>query len=246
MTQDPNPDSEERAATGRPGWRRFGGVIVVVSAGVVVALSVIPLSRGPQSLDTELRAAIGACDAVAIREAVARGADPNHAAPAQPEPSDPFAPPQGSHPMEAYSGCPTPDVLQALQDAGVDLSTYLQGLAERAMSPARPEVMAWLLDNGLSPQTRWANAEGWETLCHRVARRGQGGVLRVVLAAGADPNALDSLGMTPLARVRQQISLLRAGFAGSPPLQSSGSVTNDPAQRYAEVIAMLQEAGGTE
>ncbi|MCW1934026.1 ankyrin repeat domain-containing protein [Pararhodobacter zhoushanensis] len=225
---------------------------VGVTAGGLVAYCSLEKARSPPALDAALRSALSTCDAEGVRRALSRGADPNVSpvvsAAAPQADSTGVRPLAGSsrRPVLAFGSCPSPDVLQAMVDGGADLTPDLRRLADRAMRPPRPQVLAWLLDNGLSAQTRWPNAEGWETLCHRAARSAQVAVLRVVLDAGADPNGQDSGGLTPLARLRHDLTRTRANGARPQSTHDPGNLAFDPEERFADVIAMLQEAGGTE
>ena len=250
MTEDRKPGPEEDPDTERPVWRRSAVVLGVLGAAAVLSVAVMfhfhRQARDPMMLDAALRIAISGCDEEGVRAALALGANPN-LSPLEPDTTaDRAHPGQDSRPVQAYVSCPDPGVLQVMKDAGADLTPDLRRLADRAMRPPQPQVMAWLLANGLSPQSRWPNAEGWETLCHRAARRAQPEVLRAVLDAGADPNARDSAGLTPLGRVNHIIARARTRMADPGPTDSADPQAPDPAQRFADVIAVLHEAGGTE
>lgn len=256
MTQDRKKGPVQGPEGERPSRRLSSVVIVLVGVGVtaggLVAYCSLEQARSPPALDAALRSALSTCDADGVRRALSRGADPNvspvvnAAAPQADIPA--VRPLAGSsrRPVMAFGSCPTPAVLQAMLDGGADLTPDLRRLADRAMRPPRPQVIAWLLDNGLSAQTRWPNAEGWETLCHRAARSAQAEVLRVVLDAGADPNGRDSGGLTPLARLRHDMARALANRGRPQSTRDPGNLANDLDERFADVIAMLQEAGGTE
>ncbi len=227
---------------------RWRGARVVIAAGLVAAGGLALLLivgagglgvvlRDPEALDRALRQAIHECSADEVRALVQRGADPNRRAAADPQLIQPTS---GGTPVQAFWRCDDPQVLQALVEGGLVLAPHLRTLAERAMRPDRRAVLAWLLRNGLSADMRWANVEGWETLVHRAARNAQPEVLEVLLQAGADPDSPDSDGQTPLMRVRAEVERL-GRIRDEQPVAFPGAEA-----RFAAVIALLQEAGGTE
>ena len=126
------------------------------------------------------------------------------------------------------------------------MAPHLRRLADQAMLSPRPSVLRWLLSRGLDPELRWRNLEGWETLLHRAARLGQAALVEVLLAAGADPSALDSEGLTPLQRIERSIDLAERAAAVDPRPAELRIHDTDPRERYAAVIALLHAAAGTE
>lgn len=199
----------------------------------------------PVALDRALRMAIVECRAADVRLLIARGADPNRVAP-PPSEMSPGSPAPGTLPLQSHSRCASPATLQALLEGGADLAPHLRRLADLAMMPPRPSVMAWLLQHGLDPNLQWRNLEGWETLLHRAARLGQAALVEVLLQHGADPQGRDSEGLTPLGRIEQSIANANRAEAADPDPDRARIEGTEPRERYAAVIALLQEAGGTE
>ena len=244
------PSPEEPSQHGRrksPMYRGsvwIGGVALVFLLGVGSWRSLTPPPDAAE-LDIELRQAIGGCQATRVAELIAAGADVNREAPPTDDPSM-LSPPAGSQPIDAYARCETPDTLAALQAGGVDLQPQMHRLADQAMLPPRPDVFRWLLQNGLSPEMRWHTLEGWETLCHRVARRGQIALLRILQEEGADLALPDSDNMTPLDRVRRVIEQQAARLTSDPRGQEILDEGFEPRALYIDVIALLQQATGTE
>ncbi len=222
---------------------RYATAALCLVGGITLAtfrpFSAPPL--GPAALDQELRRAIAGCDADEVRALIALGADPNRV-----EPPDPNAmaiyPTSGSVPLQAQSRCPTPETLQALVDGGAVLGPHLRRLADLAMLPPRPEVMDWLLDHGLDPNLQWRNLEGWETLLHRAVRMGSVDLVRVILQHGANPEALDSEGLTPMERLELLIAQEVRDRAVDPSRYPERIDMPAPEERFAPIIALLQEA----
>ena len=65
----------------------------------------------------------------------------------------------------------------------------------RAASPGEERGRAavkWLLDHGANPNARWPHWDADVTPLHLAASRGHADVVRLLLAAGADPSIRDS------------------------------------------------------
>jgi len=246
MTEAPKPRRPRRVSDKGRTWPYALPFGIVALALLILAHDVVGWGlRSTEQLDRALRLAIAECRAEDVTRLIDRGADANRVAPRSPQDGRPF-PAEGSVPLQAYSRCDTPDTLQALRDGGVDLAPEMGRLGNMAISPGRPLVLAWLLENGLSASAPLPNLEGWETMAHRAARRAQADVLAVLLAAGGDANAPDSEGFTPLGRVRQMIAAQQAELAD--PATSLWAISHgyEPQEHFADVIALLQQAGGTE
>ncbi|WP_146195151.1 ankyrin repeat domain-containing protein [Pararhodobacter marinus] len=252
---EPSPKEPKRSRRVSPFTR---GSMLIGSVALVFLLGIgswrnLSAPADPARLDAELRQAIGLCQPTRIAALIADGADvnretvPGAGGSGLVDDAGVFpAVPAGSRPIDAYARCETPETLATLQAAGVDLQPHMRRLADQAMMPPRPEVFRWLLQNGLSPEARWRTLEGWETLCHRVARRGQIELLRILQEEGADLSLPDSENMTPLARVERVIEQHAARLSADPQGQEILDGGFDPRALYIDVIALLQQATGTE
>jgi ankyrin repeat protein len=88
-------------------------------------------------------------------------------------------------------------MLALLRDAGADVKSQIFD----AVSRGYPEVVDWLLKQGVKVNSRSPRKNSRDaTLLHLAAEHGQGAVAKLLAARGADLNARDADGATPLHR----------------------------------------------
>ena len=124
--------------------------------------------------------------------------------------------PYGYTPLHSAVGRnrnPAPAVVAALIEAGADIHARQEDGPTPLHDARSPEAVALLLEAGADIEAR-ATFSGWRspighgmTPLHVAAKRGDAAVFMALLAAGADPEALDADGGTPMDYAGEQEAL---------------------------------------